>query len=36
MLFADIERRVLISHQRGLLDEVVQGAMVTIRAVAYD
>jgi hypothetical protein len=32
---ADVELRVLVSYQRAFLDEVVQGALVTIRAVAY-
>ena len=32
---ADVELRVLVSYQRAFLDEVVQGALVTIRAVAF-
>src|SRR5215217_1492927 len=35
VLLADVELRVLVSYQRAFLDEVVQGALVTIRAVAY-
>src|SRR5215218_7461182 len=31
----DVELRALVSYQRAFLDEVVQGALVTIRAVAY-
>jgi hypothetical protein len=32
---ADVELRALVSYHRAFLDEVVQGALVTIRAVAY-
>jgi hypothetical protein len=36
VLVADVERRVLVPQQRGLLEEVAQGAVVTIRAdIAY-
>jgi hypothetical protein len=35
VLLADVESRVLVSQQGGLIDEVVQGAAVTIRAVTY-
>ncbi len=36
MLVADIERRVLIPYQRGLLEEVAQGAVVMLRSdIAY-
>jgi hypothetical protein len=36
VLLADLESRMLVSQQRDLLDEVVQGAVVTIRAdIAY-
>jgi hypothetical protein len=35
-LVADIERRMLVSQQGGLLEEVAQGVVVTIRAdIAY-
>jgi hypothetical protein len=32
VLVADIERRVLVSYQRALLENVAQGVVVTIRA----
>jgi hypothetical protein len=36
VLLADVERRVLVPQQRGLLEEVAQGVVVTLGAdIAY-
>ena len=32
VLLADVERRVLVPHQRALLEEVAQGVVVTLGA----